>query len=174
MQELVRIARWYESTHSAPSEHETVAYLVIPLLRALGWTPQKMGIEWQRIDVALFGNVPRKSEHLVGIVEAKKWRESCFSAFNQAEGYANKHGGEYCQRLIVTDGMRYGIFLRKGCEIPFATTPDAYLNLTRLRWSYPILKCQGAGEALRMMAADYRHYDPDPLPPTVGKSADLK
>lgn len=43
--ELTRIAKWYKKTDS-PSESETVAYLVAPLLRALGWTPQKMAIEW--------------------------------------------------------------------------------------------------------------------------------
>lgn len=35
--ELTRIARWYGRAKAKhPSEHETVAYLVVPLLRALG------------------------------------------------------------------------------------------------------------------------------------------
>ena len=33
--ELTRIAKWYQRS-AKPSEHETVAYLVVPLLRALG------------------------------------------------------------------------------------------------------------------------------------------
>ena len=33
--ELIRNAKWYQRS-SMPSEHETVAYLVVPLLRALG------------------------------------------------------------------------------------------------------------------------------------------
>jgi len=56
--ELSRIAKWYQSSCN-PSEPETVAYLVIPLLRALGWTPQKMAIEWRKVDIALFRSLPR-------------------------------------------------------------------------------------------------------------------
>jgi hypothetical protein len=46
--DLHMIAKWYKRT-PAPSEFETEAYLIIPLLRALGWTPQKIaasGIGW--------------------------------------------------------------------------------------------------------------------------------
>ena len=62
--ELIRIAKWYNRSAGKPSEYETISYLVVPLLRALGWTPQKMAIEWNRIDVALFTSLPRASESL--------------------------------------------------------------------------------------------------------------
>ena len=52
MGELTRIANWYNRSEEVPSENETVNYLVVPLLRALGWTPQRMAIEWNRIDIA--------------------------------------------------------------------------------------------------------------------------
>lgn len=55
--ELIRIAKWY-TKYEDPSEFETVAYLAIPLLRTLGWTPQKMAIEWNKVDIALFSNLP--------------------------------------------------------------------------------------------------------------------
>ena len=71
MDELVRIARWYQK-YDDPSEFETVAYLAIPLLRALGWTPQKMAIEWRKVDIALFNSLPRRDESLSVVVEAKK------------------------------------------------------------------------------------------------------
>ena len=52
LDELRRIAQWYfgvgagsADTPPPPSEHETVAYLVVPFLRAIGWTPQKMAVE---------------------------------------------------------------------------------------------------------------------------------
>ena len=61
--ELIRIAKWYQRT-GGPSEAETVAYLVIPLLRALGWTPQKMAVEWNSVDIALFSTLPRRDENL--------------------------------------------------------------------------------------------------------------
>ena len=69
--ELTRIAKWYQQSEGKPSEHETVAYLVVPLLRALGWTPQRMAVEWNRVDVALFEQLPR-SEHPSGCCRSQK------------------------------------------------------------------------------------------------------
>lgn len=99
--ELIRIAKWYRK-YSNPSEFETVAYLVIPLLRALGWTPQKMAIEWNKVDIALFSKLPRDDSNLSVVVEAKKKDSSCLSAKSQAQLYAQ--GKQSCNRLIVTDG----------------------------------------------------------------------
>lgn len=150
--ELTRIARWYgraEGKH--PSEHETVAYLVVPLLRALGWTPQRMGIEWNYLDAALFESLPRNDETLQVVVEAKKMNNSCLSAKGQAAGYAEKRPG--CRRLIVTDGIRYGVYV-KGEDGDFELY--AYLNLSRLRDEYPIYSCHGAEEALLAMSPDWR------------------
>lgn len=70
--ELIRIAKWYKQQGINPSEYETVAYLVIPLLRSIGWTPQKMAVEWHRVDVALFSELPRENGNLSVVVEVKK------------------------------------------------------------------------------------------------------
>lgn len=145
--EFVRIANWYNRDIQKPSEHETVNYLVVPLLRALGWTPQMMAIEWNRIDVALFSRLPRESGSLSAVVEAKKMNSSCRTGFFQAKNYAME--SEHCCRLIVTDGLRYGVFERNG---GFSTKPDAYMNLTRLRRDYPLYRCKGAQDALLAMA----------------------
>jgi hypothetical protein len=152
----VRVARWYARTKQSPSEYETVAYLVVPLLRTLGWTPQRMSIEWNYIDVALFNRTPRQDSHLRAVVEVKKLSDSCLSAWSQAEGYAKSR--PTCQQIIVTDGLRYAIYLRQTGE--FFNRPFAYLNLTRMRDAYPILECQGTGPALLAMAADW-NGDPD-------------
>lgn len=104
--ELTRIAKWYVK-FSSPSETETVAYLVVPLLRALGWTPQKMAIEWNKVDLALFDSLPRKNDHLSVVVEAKRKGNSCLSAKSQALSYAREK--PHCKRLIVTEGIRYGV-----------------------------------------------------------------
>jgi hypothetical protein len=154
MDELARIAAWYERSREQTSERETVAYLVVPLLRDLGWTPQKMAIEWQKVDLALFGNLPRTDSNLAVTVEAKNRGYSVLKAKSQAEWYATQPGREKCLRLIVTDGIRYAIFLRN-LEGTFNRKPSAYLNLTGLRKSYPILECKGAREALLLMAADW-------------------
>jgi len=150
MGELTRIAKWYQRA-SKPSEHETVAYLVVPLLRALGWTPQRMAVEWNHVDVALFEQLPRSDETLRVVVEAKKMDNSCLSAMSQAKSYSD--GKAACHRLIVTDGLRYGVYTRIRAE-PFRLY--AYLNLTRLRHDYPIYECNGAEEALLAMAPEWK------------------
>jgi hypothetical protein len=152
--ELTRIAKWYQRSigkEGMPSEHETVAYLVVPLLRALGWTPQRMGVEWNRVDVALFEQLPRSDAALQVVVEVKKMDNSCLSAASQAGSYAE--GKSACKRLIVTDGLRYGIYTREGVE-PFSLY--AYMNLARLRERYPIYGCKGANEAVLAMAPEWR------------------
>ena len=148
--ELTRIAKWYQRS-SKPSEHETVAYLVVPLLRALGWTPQRMAVEWNHVDVALFEQLPRSDETLRVVVEAKKMDKSCLTAMSQAMSYANGKVG--CHRLIVTDGLRYGVYTRNEIE-PFNLY--AYLNLTRLRHGYPVYECRGAEGALLAMAPEWK------------------
>ncbi len=146
--ELTRIAKWYQRS-SKPSEHETVAYLVVPLLRALGWTPQRMAVEWNYLDIALFAELPRNDGNVCVVVEAKKMDNSCLSAVVQAQTYAEKRPG--CQRLIVTDGMRYGVYVRHEAEFRLY----AYLNLTRLRRDYAILGCKGAEDALLAIAPEW-------------------
>lgn len=148
--ELTRIAKWYQRANK-PSEHETVAYLVVPLLRVLGWTPQRMAVEWNHVDVALFEQLPRSDETLRVVVEAKKMDNSCLSAMSQAMSYSD--GKAACHRLVVTDGLRYGVYTRIKAE-PFRLY--AYLNLTRLRHDYLIYECHGAEEALLAMAPEWK------------------
>ncbi|MCK5716794.1 MAG: hypothetical protein KAH77_04835 [Thiomargarita sp.] len=147
--ELIKIAKWY-SKYEEPSEFETVTYLVVPLLRVLGWTPQKMAIEWNKVDVALFNPLPRKEENLNVVVEVKRKGNSCLSAKRQAESYAI--GKNNCKRLIVSDGLKYGIYLKKGNEFFLY----AYFNLTdTLKNTYPIYECYGIKEALEAMTPEW-------------------
>jgi len=146
--ELTRIAKWYK-TDNNPSEFETVAYLVVPLLRALGWTPQKMAIEWNKVDIALFSQLPRKDDNLKIVVEAKKKGNSCLSAKSQAQSYSV--GKRNCNRLIVTDGLRYGVYVKKEDKFNLY----AYLNLTSLKNEYPVYNCHGVQEALRAMTPEW-------------------
>ena len=148
--ELRRIAKWYERSE-IPSEHETVAYLVVPLLRALGWTPQRMAVEWRSVDVALFERLPRNDETIQIVVEAKKMKNSSFSAVVQASSYTK--GRSNCHRLIVTDGIKYGIYTRKnaGDFILYA-----YMNLARLMCDYPVYECKGSKDALLAMTPEWR------------------
>lgn len=148
--ELIRIAKWYQRS-APPSEHETVAYLIVPILRALGWTPQRMAVEWNCVDVALFDRLPRSNDALCVVVEAKKMGNSCLTAKSQAMSYSE---GKYgCNRLIVTDGLRYGVYIRND-KGEFALY--AYLNLARFRGHYPIYECKGTQDALLAMAPEWK------------------
>lgn len=147
--ELIRIAKWYPKQNDQPSEYETVAYLVIPLLRALGWTPQKMAVEWNRVDVALFSALPRGNDNLSVVVEVKKLGASCLTAKSQAQAYASDK--QHCNRLIVTDGLRYGVYSKNEQGEFFL---DAYLNLLRLRSQYPLYECDGATESFLLMSPE--------------------
>jgi len=147
--ELVRIAKWYKKFDN-PSEFETVAYLVVPLLRALGWTPQKMAVEWNHVDLALFSQLPREDNNLTVVVEAKQKDKSCLTAVSQARSYAD--GKPSCGRLIVTDGLRYGVYLKNRGDFIL----HAYMNLTNLREEYPIYQCAGTKAALLAMTPEWR------------------
>lgn len=146
--ELIRIAKWYKK-YATPSESETVAYLAVPLLKALGWTPQKMAIEWNNVDVALFNQLPRIDDNLSVVIEAKKKDRSCLTAVSQAQAYAE--GKQNCKRLIVTDGLRYGVYLKRKNEFHLY----AYFNITDLKVKYPIYGCHGVKEALQAMTPDW-------------------
>ena len=154
--ELIRIAKWYNRSEVKPSEYETISYLVVPLLRALGWTPQRMAIEWKRIDVALFTSLPRHASSLSVVVEAKPIKSASLSALSQAKQYAKEY--KNCARIILTDGLRYGVFVREsmGSREKLKFSLDSYLNLTDLRAVYPIFKCNGAADALWTMSPEWK------------------
>ena len=151
---LKQIVSWYGRSGTKPSESETIAYLSVPLLRTLGWTPQRMAVEWNKIDIALFDKLPRADENIAVVVEVKRLGQSCLSANTQGAQYALGCGRDRCSRLVVTDGIRYGIYLKER-NGTFPETPTAYMNLNRMVRSYPILNCKGTPVALGLLAADW-------------------
>ncbi len=155
MLDLKQVVSWYERSDNEPSESETVAYLVVPLLRTLGWTPQRMAVEWKEIDIALFDRLPRADRNLEVVVEVKKLGLSCLSANTQGAEYACVSGRERCNRLVVTDGIRYGVYVKK-TNGTFPESPTAYMNLDRMVRSYPVLGCEGTPKALGLLAADWQ------------------
>jgi hypothetical protein len=149
---VARLAGWYQRTR-CPSKAEVTARLVVPLLTALGWTPEKMAVDWNGADVALFACLPREERGLTAVVEVKPCGEFSLAMRSGEAGIRGRRGrGEACTRLIVTNGWLYGVYLKK--DGAFAEKPDAYLNLTRMRDAYPVLGCQGAKEALLYMACE--------------------
>ena len=115
---LQRVASWYwnktKRPAGRPSEEETVCYLVIPLLLSLGWSQQTAAVQWKSIDVALFQGMPPTDATLACVVEAKPLERSVFWPLGQAREYALKAGREDCNKLVVTDGIRYALHSRSG------------------------------------------------------------
>jgi len=110
----------------APSENEMIAHFVVPFLRALGWPPERIAVEWRRIDVALFDALPRSPEHCRFVIEAKRLGTGLEGARRQAEDYVTLLGVQ--RDVVVTDGFRYRVFDH---ELDFE--PAAYANLARLK-----------------------------------------
>lgn len=111
-----------------PREDELIAHFIVPLLRALGWPPELIGVKWHDIDVAVFRRLPRQPENCEFIIEAKRpgtWPED---ALAQARGYVSKLG--LPRDIVLTDGIRYHLY--SGGQ-DFARV--GYANLARLKVS---------------------------------------
>ncbi|MDT3778979.1 hypothetical protein PJI16_15540 [Nitrospira sp. MA-1] len=149
---LQRVASWYwnetKRPEGRPSEQETVCYLVVPFLLSLGWSQQTAAVQWNYVDVALFNGMPSTESTLTCVVEAKLLGKSVFSPLGQALEYALRPGRERCNRLIVTDGIRYALHRREGDKFAL----KAYLNILNVRDGYPVLGCGGAVDAVLGMA----------------------
>jgi hypothetical protein len=109
-----------------PTEDELVAHFVVPLLRALGWPPERIAVKWKHIDVALFAALPRTPDNCHLVIEAKRLGAGVEGALEQAKGYVQALGTP--RDIVVTDGVRYGLY---AAAQGFA--PAAYANLVRLK-----------------------------------------
>ena len=111
---------------NVPTEDELVAHCVVPLLKALGWPAELIGIKWQYVDVALFRSLPRVPENCHIIIEAKRFGAGVEAALGQARGYLKDLG--ISRDVVVTDGVRYRLYAHAN---DFEGV--AYANLRRLK-----------------------------------------
>ncbi len=109
-----------------PCEDELIAHFVVPFLRALGWPPERIAVQWRRIDVAVFRALPRTPENCHLVIEAKRLGAGVEGALEQAKGYVKAL--EVPRDVIVTDGVRYRMYAGDR-----AFEPVAYANLARLK-----------------------------------------
>jgi hypothetical protein len=105
-----------------PSEDELIVHLVVPFLRALGWPPERIAVQWRYIDVAVFRALPRTPANCQFVIEAKRLGAGVEGALDQARGYVESLGAG-CD-VIVTDGIRYRMY-----EGARGFAPLAYANL---------------------------------------------
>jgi len=111
-----------------PAEDEMITHFVVPLLRALGWPPERIAVKWRYIDVSLFAALPRTPQNCHLVIEAKRLGAGVEGALEQARGYVTTLGVP--RDVMVTDGIRYRLY---SAAQDFA--PVAYANLVRLKQS---------------------------------------
>jgi hypothetical protein len=109
------------------SEDQIRAFLVVPMLSSLGWTPENIIIEYpvgdaKKADIVCFEPTSIAANNTPKIlIEVKKLSEGLVNAVGQAFNYAEKMGG--VKFVCVTNGLCYRIY--------DVTTkkPLAYLNI---------------------------------------------
>jgi hypothetical protein len=129
---LRRMAKYYQEHGADVGEHEIRTFLIVPLLMSLGWAEQRVKIEWLNMDVVLF-DTPYKSHNSqpLVIIESKRLFDGLRYAPDQATNYARSY--PTCIRFVVSDGIRYKLFLREGDGWRHA----AYMNLTAPKRRHP-------------------------------------
>lgn len=120
--DLVPLVQDSQAFGDLPSENELIAHFVVPFLRALGWPPERIGVQWRWIDVTVFRALPRTPENCHLVIEAKRLGAGVEGAIEQARGYVETLGTP--RDVVVTDGIRYRMYAGgHGFE------PVAYANL---------------------------------------------
>jgi hypothetical protein len=150
-------------------EHEARAFLILPLLTALGWPEQQMKMElWVRgetpqstsgrIDIACFAKPYRRNkdkgpnnEDCTLIIETKHFGAGLVIAPEQGKAYAEHF--PHCKAVLVSNGYCYKAYERDQDTQEFPKEPSAYLNLLRPRDGYPLDpdNVKGALEVLWLM-----------------------
>ena len=123
---LCRFSRIGRPSAKPPSEDELIAHFVVPFLRALGWAPERIAVQWRHIDVAVFRALPRIPENCHFVIEAKRLGAGVEGALEQAKGYVEAL--ELPRDVVVTDGVRYRMY-----DAEHALRALAYANLARLK-----------------------------------------
>ena len=128
--------RWGSGNFS-PYENEGVVHLIVPLLKALGWPPERMGFETYfcnhssetpnigiaRLDISLYLCDSRKQKHLAAIIEAKQIMGEKDADLKRLKAIVDRYWQPWFKnyhsdnehlpdRFIITSGLRYIIYLK--------------------------------------------------------------
>ena len=106
--DLVPLLQGGHAFGEPPSEDELIVHFVVPFLRALGWPPERIAVQWRHIDVAVFRALPRTPENCHLVIEAKRLGAGVEGALDQAKRYVEALG--LPRDVIVTDGIRYRMY----------------------------------------------------------------
>jgi hypothetical protein len=142
---IITLVEWYIENYPEVLEYELRTFLVIPFLFSLGWSEQKIKIEYSKIDVALFSKPYKKNygQQPFTIIETKSFNDGLLFARNQAKDYSEKY--PECKNIITTNGYRYCIYKKVENDFNFYS----YINLLDMReFDYIDNKIKGALESL--------------------------
>ncbi len=151
-----RLARWYADHGWNISEHEARTFLIAPILLALGWSEQRIKIEWNHTDVSLFNEPFRRGvehEDPRVILESKRMGTGLDHAERQVRRYARDF--PFCNMLVTTTGVRYHLYKKEPdpCKTWDAARMkekhlSAVLNLFNLKDRHPYLPNVGGAPEL--------------------------
>lgn len=111
IEHLQQLADWYDDMDWYDvGEHEARTFLVVPLIKSLGWDEKQVRIEWERKDAVLFDSPYSKKSKPLILIESKRLGHGMGGAPDQAVKYAESN--PTCDRLVVTDGIRYKLFTK--------------------------------------------------------------
>ena len=141
-----RLARWYQRYGSEMSEHEIRTFLIAPIMLALGWSEQKIKIEWKSTDMSFFSQIYKKNEKPCMILESKRIHEGLDYAETQLIRYAKNFPG--CGRLVASDGIRFQLYTRQDDHWNLRQDFRSYMNLLNLKERHPYLENIGGAPEL--------------------------
>ena len=103
-----RLAGWYLVHGRELSEHEIRTFLIIPILLALGWSEQRIKIEWNHTNISLFSEVFKRDSKPFLILESKRMGVGLGHAERQVQRYAKVFPD--CHILVTSSGARYDLY----------------------------------------------------------------
>lgn len=149
-----RLAGWYLFHGRDLSEHEIRTFLIVPILLALGWSEQRIKIEWNHTDISLFSDVFKKGAKTVDprvILESKRMGMGLEHAERQVQRYAKEFPD--CDTLVTSSGARYLLYQKEPGQKWNASNMKekhlrANLNLFILKDRHPYLADVGGAPDL--------------------------
>ncbi|ATH07093.1 hypothetical protein BIY24_03815 [Halobacteriovorax marinus] len=153
-----RLIKWYGKNGFAskrPTEHEIVAFMIIPLLQSLGWSKQLLGVEWHKVDLAGFHSVPSNEDNCVFVCEAKSLGTGMNHVFFQAEKYVNSLNLTKCSKIITTDGPTIYVYEKQ--DGVWNHEPSGYVNLSKLRREHLVPPNTDGVKTLMSLAPEGMH-----------------
>lgn len=129
-----RATNWYSGqAENRPTEHEIVAHVVLPLLKALGWSEQLLAVEWHKIDMAVFWRTPTEINNCCLVCEAKSLGHGLQGTWKQARNYWSSLNLINCRSILLTDGARFYLYSYDDEREIWIDAPRGYFNVFKLR-----------------------------------------